>query len=131
MSPSSRGELLPLPTRDPFGDGELIVTRLESVETGVQIEGRFSLGWIAQLTPEQLDFAGLLLRHRTNLQRLAAELQIGYNTARSRLDEIVAALDGPPAGTDDRTQILNRLARREITPEEASRLLAELNRPET
>ncbi|HEX4214344.1 MAG TPA: DUF2089 domain-containing protein [Candidatus Dormibacteraeota bacterium] len=129
MTPPSRRDLLPLPTRDPFGDGELIVTRLES-QTGVRIEGHFSLGWIARLTPEQLEFAGLLLRHRTNLQKLAAELQIGYNTARSRLDEVVAALDGPPPGPD-RTQILNRLARREITPEEASRLLAEMGGAET
>ena len=130
MSPTRRRDLLPLPTRDPFGDGELVVTRLESAQTGIQIEGRFSLGWIARLTPEQLEFAGLLLRHRTNLQKLAAELQIGYNTARSRLDEIVAALDGPPAGPD-RAQILNRLARREITPEEASRLLTGAGREDT
>jgi hypothetical protein len=113
---------LPLPTRDPFSDGELIVTRLESVDTGVQIEGRFGLGWIGRLSHQQVDFVGLLLRHRTNLQRLASELGISYNTARARLDEIVTALEDPgqPA---NRGKVLERLAAHEISPEEAADLL--------
>jgi hypothetical protein len=40
---------------------------------------------------------GQLVRHRGNVQRLAGELNVAYNTARSRLDGIVAALDGPGA----------------------------------
>jgi hypothetical protein len=88
--------LYPLPTRDPIGGGELIVTRLEGPHSGVVLEGRFSLGWIGALTPEQLEFAGQLLRHRGNVQRLAGELNVAYNTARGRLDAIVAALGADP-----------------------------------
>ena len=84
-----------MPTRDPISGGELIVTRLECPASGVVLEGRFGLGWIGALTPEQLEFAGQLVRHRGNVQRLAGELNVAYNTARSRLDGIVAALDGP------------------------------------
>lgn len=121
--------LYPLITRDPASGGELLVTRLECPESGVVIEGRFSLGWIARLTPEQLEFVGLLVRHRGNVQRLAAEIGVAYNTARNRLDDIVAALGG--AGDDGtrpdpraaRLNVLDRLAAGAIGVEEAARLL--------
>ncbi len=112
-------------TRDPVSGGELIVTRLECPESGVVIEGQFSLGWIGRLTPDQLEFVELLVKNRGNIQKLAAELEIAYNTARARLDEIVTALGGAPEsdGRPDRRQVLDRLAAREISVEEAMRML--------
>lgn len=91
--------LLPVPPRDPFDGGRLIVTRLENPETGTVFEGRFDLGWVGRLTREQLDFVGLLVKHRANVQRLAGDIGIAYNTARARLDEIVHAM----GGSDDET----------------------------
>jgi hypothetical protein len=85
-------------THDPASGAELVVTRLWCPASGVTIEGEFGLGWVGKLSPDQLDFVGLLLRARNNLQRLAAELGVSYSTARSRLDEIVAALGGQLAG---------------------------------
>ncbi len=61
----------PLITKDPVTGGELIVTRLECPESGILIEGKFSMGWIARLTPDQLAFVGLLVKHRGNLQKVA------------------------------------------------------------
>ena len=115
----------PLITRDPVSGGELIVTRLECSASGIVIEGRFSLGWIGRLTVEQLEFAGLLVRQRGNVQKVAAELGVAYNTARNRLDDIVAALGGPAEGEvrPDRLEALNRLAAGEIDFAEAMRLL--------
>jgi hypothetical protein len=105
--------------------GELIVTELASPASGIVIQGRFSLGWIGRLTPEQLAFVGLLVKYRGNLQRLAAELNIAYNTARNRMDEIVGALEGRRPGPDraERAAILDRLASGAIPFEEAMRLL--------
>lgn len=116
---------LPLPTRDPFTGGDIVVTRIECVDTGVQIEGRFSLGWLGRLTPDQLEFIGLLLKSRNNLQRLAAEAGIAYNTARNRLDDIVAALGGPRSGggSAERSDVLAKLAAKEITVDEAAQLI--------
>lgn len=112
-------------TRDPVSGGELIVTRLECPESGVVIEGRFSLGWIGRLTREQLDFVELLVKNRGNINSVANELQIAYNTARSRLDTIVATLGGPPESDNriDRREILDRLAAKAISVEEAMRML--------
>lgn len=115
----------PIITRDPVSGNELIVTRLECPQSGIVIEGQFSLGWIGRLSREQLDFVELLVKNRGNIQKLASDLDIAYNTARSRLDEIVTALGGTPEnnGRVDRRLILDRLASKEISVEEAMRLL--------
>lgn len=115
----------PLITRDPVTGDELIVTRLEGPQSGIVIEGQFSMGWIGRLSREQLDFVELLVKNRGNIQKLATDLNIAYNTARSRLDEIVTALGGAPEndGRVDRRLILDRLAAKEITIEEALRQL--------
>jgi hypothetical protein len=115
----------PIITRDPISGSELIVTRLESPQSGIVIEGQFSLGWIGRLTREQLDFVELLVKNRGNIQKLAQDLDIAYNTARSRLDEIVTALGGAPEGDGraDRRLVLDRLAAKEINVEEAMRML--------
>ena len=115
----------PIITRDPISGNELIVTRLESLRSGIVIEGQFSLGWIGRLTREQLDFVELLVKNRGNIQKLAQDLDIAYNTARSRLDEIVTALGGAPEGDGraDRRLILDRLSAKEISVEEAMRML--------
>src|SRR3989442_15295795 len=68
--------MYPLITKGPVSGGELIVTRLECPESGIVIEGRFTLGWIGRLTREQLDFVELMVKYRGNIQKLAAELDI-------------------------------------------------------
>jgi hypothetical protein len=115
----------PIITRDPVSGNELIVTRLECPQSGIVIEGQFSLGWIGRLSREQLDFVELLVKNRGNIQKLASDLDMAYNTARSRLDEIVTALGGAPEnnGRVDRRLILDRLASKEISVEDAMRLL--------
>ena len=115
----------PIITRDPVSGNELIVTRLECPQSGIVIEGQFSLGWIGRLRREQLDFVELLVKNRGNIQKLAQDLDIAYNTARSRLDEIVTALGGAPEGDGraDRRLVLDRLAAKEINVEEAMRML--------
>src|SRR5438270_3027394 len=125
MGRSERRRLLPLITKDPVTGGELVVTRLESPDTRMVIEGAFSLGWIGRLTSEQLEFVGALLRNRGNVQRLASEIGVSYNTARSRMDEIVEAVGGTPEVPErrPRAEILQRLANGEIESEVAARLL--------
>jgi hypothetical protein len=115
----------PLITRDPASGGEMVVTRLESTESGTVLEGRFSLGWVGKLTPEQLDFVGLLLKHRNNLQKLANDLGVAYNTARVRLDEVVAALGGEAEQEKDRKveEVIGKLSSKEMSFEDAMKEL--------
>jgi hypothetical protein len=113
----------PLITRDPITGEELTVTRLENKSRGLVMEGEFSLGWIGQLSPEQLEFAGLLLRHRGNVQKLAENLSVSYNTARSRLDAIVEAITPPSSAPVDSDDVLSKLEAKEIDFETAMKLL--------
>ncbi len=118
----------PLITRDPITDDELVVTRLENKSRGLVMEGEFRFGWIGRLSVEQLEFAGLLLRYRGNVQKLAESMGVSYNTARSRLDAIVDALGGgepeaPPSSSGSGDDVLGKLERREIDFETAMKLL--------
>ena len=115
----------PLITKDPVTGGELIVTRLECPESGILIEGKFSMGWIARLTPDQLAFVGLLVKHRGNLQKVAVDMDVSYNTARNRMDEIVAALEDLPVRkvAVNRMAVLERLSAGDLSFEEAMYLL--------
>lgn len=136
------GRPQPLPTRDPFGGGEVVVSELTVPATGVTIRGTFSLGWMGRLSPEQLDFLGLLLQRRNNLQKLATDLGVAYNTVRGRFESIVEAVGGRPddggetepgGGTSDiprarvagehRKDLLRRLAAGDVTVDEARSIL--------
>ncbi len=103
----------------------MIVTRLECPQSGIVIEGAFSLGWIGRLTPEQLEFVGVLVRQRGNVQKVAADLDVAYNTARNRLDDVVAALgvavERDDADQERRHDAVQRLAAGEIEFDEAMR----------
>lgn len=124
-------EVHPLITTDPISGKELIVTRLECPESGIVIEGRFTLGWIGRLSREQLEFVELLVKNRGNINSVAGELKVAYNTARNRLDDIVAALGYAQPYEEPRVErrvVLDRLAAKEISVEEAMRLLRDGNR---
>ena len=122
----NRRPLLRLLTRDPASGHELLVTRLECPETGVKIEGQFSLGWMGRLTPEQLDFVGVVLAHRANLQKVASYLGVAYNTVRSRMDEVVEVLGGLPGDDSESEGSAERAAARQAAAAERTRVLAEL-----
>ena len=131
LSERGRGRELPLPTRDPYGRGSVVVTALEGASSRVRIEGRFSLGWIGRLTRDQVDFVGLLLARRNNLQQLATDLGISYNTARARFDEIVTALGAPsaPSSTSpprsSREELLRLVAAGELSIDDAEAQLGD------
>lgn len=116
----------PILTKCPVCGEELIATRLHCPHDGIGIEGQFELGWIGKLSREQLEFVELMVKNRGNVNGVAADLHMAYNTARSRLDDIIAALGyGVPIEDQrvDRRAVLDRLASKEISVEEAMKLL--------
>jgi hypothetical protein len=119
----------PVPTQCPVCNDELLVTRLSCRNCGTSLEGRFSMGRLFQLTPEQLHFVELFLRCEGKINRVQEELGLSYPTVRSRLEEIIRALGyevrEERLEADYRQKVLEQLARREITSEEALRLLQE------
>jgi hypothetical protein len=120
----------------PVCSGELSVTRLECRACGTAIEGEFSVGRFGRLSREQLALLESFLRSRGNLKELERELKVSYPTVRARIDALVRALglsDGPYVAEDaseeavatgsQRRDVLERLARHEITADEAAALI--------
>jgi hypothetical protein len=128
----------------PVCASELAVTRLHCRACGTTLEGEFSVGRFGRLTKEQLALRESFLRSRGNLRDMERELGISYPTVRSRVEALVRALGfGPRDGADEpddaatqaagdlttaRQSILERLAKREITADEAAVAIRNLGR---
>jgi hypothetical protein len=142
----------------PVCSGELNVTRLNCRSCGTTLEGEFSVGRFGRLTREQLLLLESFLRSRGNLRDMERELGISYPTVRSRVEALVRALGfGPRADSDEaaeeaaaaataattaattagttsadpaaaRQRVLERLARKEISADEAAAAIRSLGR---
>ena len=122
--------------------GELLVTRLGCQTCDTQITGQFRPSAFDRLSPGSLAFAETFIRLRGNIREMERELGIPYGTVRGRLDDVISELGFSPSGeddsegeegqavpistSDDRSEILERLDRGEITASEAADLLADL-----
>ena len=120
--------MYPVPTECPVCHDDLLVTRLVCRNCGTALEGRFTMGRLAQLTPDQLHFVEVFLRCEGKITRVQEELGISYPTVRSRLEEVIRALgyEVKKDRADEeerRREVLERLARKEISAEEALKLL--------
>lgn len=124
----------------PVCSDELTITRLHCRGCGTALEGEFGVGRFGRLDPEQMRLLESFLSSRGNLKEMERELGISYPTVRGRVDALLRALglgDGAPVETDDdngdtdeadsaadtaadRRSILERLARKEISAEEAA-----------
>jgi hypothetical protein len=133
----------------PVCSGELTIARLHCRSCGTALEGEFGVGRFGRLDREQMSLLESFLRSRGNLKEMERELGISYPTVRARVDALIRSLgladgaaetddefgagfvdgfsdqaDAPDPAADRRT-ILERLARKEITAEEAAAALRE------
>jgi hypothetical protein len=119
----------------PICSSELAITRLQCRGCGTAIEGEFNVGRFGRLSREQLVLLESFLRARGNAKELERELKVSYPTVRARIEALVRALglpDGTPIGdgggegagysdsSELRRDVLERLARHEITADEAA-----------
>ncbi|RPI86290.1 MAG: DUF2089 domain-containing protein [Chloroflexi bacterium] len=122
-----------LPTRCPICDGEVTVTRIYCPNCDTTIEGRFTAGAFAHLTPEQLAFIETFVRSEGRIKRLEAELGLSYPTIRKNLHEVIRAMgyepggdDGSPVVSDEKRQrVLEDLDKGKISAQEAMKILQE------
>jgi hypothetical protein len=128
----------------PVCAGELAVTRLHCGTCGTTLEGDFSVGRFGRLNRDQLALLESFLRSRGNLREMERELGISYPTVRGRVEALVRALGfGPrlesddadepaataePAGGRSRAEVLEALARHEISAEDAAVAIRALGR---
>lgn len=125
----------------PVCANELTITRLHCRGCGTSLEGEFGVGRFGRLAREQLTLLEAFLRSRGNLREMERDLGLSYPTIRGRLDALVRTLglaDGdaaPEPATDEelateqadvaaeRRLILERLARHELSAEDAAAAL--------
>ena len=120
-----------VPGKCPVCDETMIITRLHCPNCDVTVEGRFALGRLARLTPEQLEFVEVFLRCDGKMKRDEGELGVSYPTVRNWLNEIIVALGYEVPGgelaeemtAEQRRQVLDDLAAGRISTDEAIRLL--------
>jgi hypothetical protein len=135
----------------PVCSGELAVTRLHCSTCGTTLEGDFNVGRFGHLSREQMAVLESFLRSRGNLRDMERELGLSYPTIRARVEALVRALGfGPRADSEEaiadaattaaaaatagagvaagRQEILERLARREISADEAATAIRNLGR---
>jgi len=127
----------------PVCSSELAVTRLHCRTCGTTLEGDFSVGRFGRLNREQLSLLESFLRSRGNLREMERELGISYPTVRSRVEALVRALgfgarseaedaeetaDDPPPGGRTREEILEALARHEMSADDAAAAIRALGR---
>ncbi len=112
---------------------ELIVTRLECRSCGTDIGGQFSIGRLAGLDVEQIEFVEIFIKNRGNAYKVGEELGMPYSTVRARLTEIIRRMGYEPSVEKEessakvtpemRKAILEDLAKGKITADDAVRLL--------
>lgn len=104
----------------------LRVTRLRCPSCNTVIEGDFQTERLLSLNAQQRSFVLSFLRNRGNIREMEKELGISYPTVRSRLDDIIQAIDGASATKTPpltRKQILEMLAKGELTQEDAMAMI--------
>ncbi len=118
------------PTECSVCHNDMLVTRMVCRNCGTAVEGRFTLGPLFQLTPEQRHFVEIFIRCEGKLNRVQEELGLSYPTVRSRLEEAMRAMgyevgEREEASDQRRQEILERLARKEISADRALELIQE------
>jgi hypothetical protein len=118
-------------TRCPVCGDDLHIVRLECPACGSALQGNFTLGRLARLTREQLQFVEVFIRCRGKIKDVEEELGISYPTVVARLNEVVQAMgfevrqeDTDLAGR--RQQILDELASGKLSAADAASRLRSL-----
>ena len=118
----------------PICGEELTVTRLECRACGTDIGGQFTIGRLARLDSEQMQFVETFIKNRGNAYKVGEELELAYSTVRARLTEVIRAMgyepgtepkDEPPLAVspEKRKAILDDVARGKMTTEDAVKFL--------
>jgi hypothetical protein len=124
----------PVPSRCPFCQSELEIVRVHCPSCDSGFDGRFSLGGLAGLSKEQLEFINIFVRCEGKIKRVEQEMGLSYPTVRNRLREVIRTMGFEPEAeegleviAEKRRSILSDLEDGRISAEAASRSLRELS----
>ena len=110
-----------------------VVERIRLVDRDVAVEGRFEPPQLAQLGPEDQVFVTAFVRCHGSIKEMERIFGVSYPTIKSRLNRIAQSLEFVDTEVTDadpapgRTDVLDRLKRREISVADAIRELRALS----
>ena len=117
-----------------IGSHQIEIDRVRLVETGVAIEGPFTLPPLAQLAAEDQVFVAAFVRCHGSIKQMEKYFGVSYPTIKNRLNKIGSQLSfveidegGDPLESSAQTagDILDRLSRGELTVAQALQRLKE------
>jgi hypothetical protein len=98
----------------------IVVERVRLTEQDVAIEGAFELPRLAQLSAEDQVFVAAFVRSHGSIKEMEQVFGVSYPTVKARLNRIAASLEFIEIDpTPGRAEVLERLARGEITADQA------------
>jgi hypothetical protein len=103
---------------------DVVVERVRLADSGIAIEGAFALPELAKLTFDDQLFVAAFIRAHGSIKEMEQVFGVSYPTIKARLNRLAAALDFGAATvvaspTEGRAEVLGRLRRGEITPDQA------------
>ena len=101
-----------------------VVERVRLAGKGIAVEGAFQLPQLAQLSAEDQVFVTAFLRCHGSIKEMEQIFGVSYPTIKARLNRIAGSLDfvetnPAPSRSELRTEVLDRLQRGEINPQQA------------
>ncbi|MFO7841941.1 MAG: DUF2089 family protein [Fidelibacterota bacterium] len=110
-------------------DGKALrVLKVLVPETGITVEGEFTLPTLAQLSAEEQMFAAVFLKTHGSIKQMEKVFGISYPTVKNKLNRIAGKLDmvhvdveieEPEIKKEDNLNILEKLEKGEISLEKA------------
>jgi hypothetical protein len=98
----------------------ILVERVRLVEKDIAIEGSFELPRLAQLSAEDQVFVAAFVRSHGSIKEMEQVFGVSYPTVKARLNRIAASLEFVEHDVQPgRSEVLERLKRGEITPDQA------------
>ncbi len=109
------------------GQARIEVDRVRLVDTGVAIEGPFTLPTLAQLPAEDQVFVAAFVRCHGSIKQMEKYFGVSYPTIKNRLNKIGSQLSfveieqgsETELPVPTRSDVLDRLSRGELTVEQA------------
>ncbi len=99
------------------------VVRFKCSACDLALEGKLELPALARLNSDEQKFVIAFVRVHGNIKKMEELFSISYPTVKGRLNAIAKKLDATFKAPDDRSAILDRLARGELSVDEALKQL--------
>ncbi len=109
----------------PVCSNKLIATRLTCQMCNTEISGEFELSRFSNLSKEELYFVETFVKVYGNIKEMEKELNVSYPTVKKNLDIIVKKMGYTQKDDDqdENDEILERLQKKELSVEDALKLI--------